>query len=196
MKRLEAAILAGVIAVASCGGGDDDDDTAGADADVTAPDSGAGGTDASAALIPDPGTTMNGEWTDVEPNDRPDQATPVGIVTGPAWMGFVEPYTAINPEDDVDYFVMRTGDAASLDNVYLEACWSFTGNLADMYMYEVQGGVKGSMVASGTSGDASCEPLLAAGTGSSILSADTVYLVEVRGAPGLSLGGDPGLYSA
>ena len=198
MHRLAILILAGALALPACGGDDDNaaDASASLDADTTAIDSSPGAPDASTALIPNPGTTMNGEWTDIEPNDRPDQATPVGIVTGPAWMGFVAPYTAISPANDVDYFVMSTGAANTLDSIYLEACWSFNGNLLDMYMYEVNQGVQGTMVASSVTPDTSCEPLVAAATGSTLLSADTVYLIEIRGAPGLNLGGDPGLYSA
>src|SRR5262245_50770730 len=52
-----------------------------------------GGTGGAAEPIPDPGMVMGGEWTDVEPNDKPGQAVPVGILNGPVWMGFAEPFT-------------------------------------------------------------------------------------------------------
>ncbi len=117
---------------------------------------GAGGT--SAGPIPDPGTVMNGEWVDTEPNDTPDQAVPMGILTGPIWAGFVEPYTALNPEDDVDYFVFKTD--ADVTNVYMSLCWSFMGNLLDMNLYEVVGQAQGALVKASVSTASGCETLV------------------------------------
>src|SRR5689334_14060976 len=54
------------------------------------------GTGGDTGPVPDPGTAMGADWTDVEPNDQPSQAVPVGIVTGSIWMGFADPPTAIS----------------------------------------------------------------------------------------------------
>src|SRR5262245_40275916 len=62
--------------------------------------------------VPDPGTTEGGEWTDVEPNNDPSHAVPVGVLTGPVWMGFADPVTKINGPGDSDFFVFKTKDAA------------------------------------------------------------------------------------
>ncbi len=145
-------------------------------------------------LIPDPGNGMNGEWTDIEPNDLPSQAVPMGILSGPIWAGFVMPYTAINPATDVDYFVFKTG--ADLSGIYMALCWSFAGDLLDMYLYQVDSQMQGAMVASAATTGSGCETLVDFGMGATVLAPDTTYLLEVRGAPGLDLAGDPGLYSA
>lgn len=154
------------------------------------------GTGGGMGTVPDPGTAMGGEWTDVEPNDTPSQAVPVGTILGSAWMGFAQPYTAINPETDVDYFVFRTADAASLDSDYISVCWSFPGNLLDLELYEVVNSMQGPLVASAAQTTAGCETVLDFGQGSTLLKPDTVYLLKVAGAPGLMLNGDPGLYDA
>jgi hypothetical protein len=145
-------------------------------------------------LIPDPGNEMGGEWTDIEPNDTPDHAVPMGILAGPIWAGFSEPYTAINPETDVDYFVFKTNN--DLASINMQLCWSFAGNLLDMNLYEVQNQMQGMLVASSADTAPGCETLIDFGEGPTMLTANTTYLLEVRGAPGLDLAGDPGLYNA
>ena len=172
---------------------DASDDDAGA-GDMGTPDNGVA--DMGVALVPDPGTDTNTEWTDVEPNDDPSTAVPQGILAGPVWMGFVMPYTTINDDTDVDYFVFRTGDAASLGNVYIASCWSIGRDMINLYLYQVDNGVQGALVDSAESTDTSCETIVDFGEGSTLLVADTVYLLEVRAAPGLALGADVGLYSA
>jgi hypothetical protein len=183
------------------GGGGNDATTASSSANSTASVASSGNATAAmssstgmAGLIPDPGNEMNGEWTDIEPNDLPSQAVPMGILTGPIWAGFVEPYTAIDPETDVDYFVFKTG--ADLTNVYMSLCWSFNGNLLDLYLYEVENQMQGAEVASSVDTAPGCETLVDFGEGPTVLAANTTYLLEVRGAPGLDLAGDPGLYNA
>jgi hypothetical protein len=160
------------------------------------PNGGAGPGGMMTGMIPDPGNQPSGEWTDVEPNDTPSQATPMGILTGPMWMGFTEPLTAINPATDVDYFVFKTGDATSLANVYMSICWSFAGNLLDLRLYEVVNSMQGPEAAMAATTGTGCETLVDFGEGPTVLTADTTYLLEVAGAPGLNLGTDPGLYNA
>ena len=214
-----AALVAGAIGAASMAvgcGGDDSTTTGGtgttsATTTSSAPtggptgSGGAGGGSATTSTststtgggtVPDPGDAMGAEWTDIEPNEAPSDAVPVGILAGPVWAGFVQPYTAINPEDDVDYFVFKTGDAASLANVYVQLCWSFAGNLLDMDLYEVTGGQQGALVKSSTDTAPGCETLIASGEGGTVLAPTTVYLLKVYGPAGLALNGDPGLYSA
>ena len=157
---------------------------------------GGGGTGGAAEPIPDPGTVMGGEWTDVEPNDKPSQAVPVGILNGPVWMGFADPYTAISSPTDVDYFVFKSTDAAGLPNVNIQICWSFPGNLLDLNLYEVVSSQQGSLVKSATDTGTGCETLVDIGQAATDLKPDTVYLLEVVAGPGLDLAGDPGLYSA
>ena len=157
---------------------------------------GGGGSGGTMELIPDPGMVAGGEWTDVEPNDTPGQAVPVGILNGPVWAGFVEPYTAISSPTDVDYFVFRSGDAASLPNVNIQICWSFAGNLLDLNLYNVVNSQKGSLVKSAADTAAGCETLIDFGEAPMVVQPDTIYLLEVVAGPGLNLGGDPGLYGA
>ncbi|NUP11415.1 MAG: hypothetical protein HOW73_35670 [Polyangiaceae bacterium] len=147
-----------------------------------------------AGMIPDPGPQMDGEWVDVEPNDTPSQAVPMGTLTGPIWAGFMEPYTAINPEDDVDYFVFKTGGDVS--GVYMALCWGFPGNLLDMNLYEVVDQHQGDLVKTAAATTDGCETLIDVGTGAADLTPNTTYLLEVAAAPGLVLGGDEGLYGA
>jgi len=147
------------------------------------------------AMVPDPGDMPANEWPDKEPNDDPSHAVPVGVVQGAFWMGFADPPNAISSPTDKDYYVFKTGDAASLD-LNLQICWSFAGNLLDLYLYEVVGGVQGALVKSATATTSGCETLISAGQGPMLLKPATVYLLEVVAGPGLNLGGDPGLYDA
>lgn len=182
----------------SAGGGGAGTTTDGGGGNGGAPSEGGGGAGGMAMgeTVPDPGTVMGGEWTDVEPNDSASQAVPVGIMNGPVWMGFAEPYTAIGSNTDVDNFVFKSPDAATLPNVNIQICWSFPGNLLDLYLYEVVDSKKGMLVASATETAGACETVIDFGQGPTILQPDSVYLLEVTAGPGLDLAGDPGLYSA
>jgi hypothetical protein len=187
-----AAPLAATVGLAvACGGGDG----AKSDGGAGAPD-GSGPDAVVSEIIPDPGTVEAGEWTDQEPNDTPGQATPVGIMNGPVWAGFVEPYTTIQSVTDVDWFVFRTKDQASLVNDYVQFCWGGAVNLLDLYLYEVVDQHQGPLVRSAESTDTSCETIVGAGEGDTILTADTTYLLEVRAAPGLAPGAVPAMYGA
>lgn len=148
--------------------------------------------------VPDPGTQVGKTWTDVEPNDTPDKAFPGGVLSFAFWMGFAQPATKIGTNTDVDFFVFKTGDAASITGIGgpLSVCWSGGINLLDLYLYKVENSRKGPLVRSATTADSSCETVVDAGQASTVLAPNTVYLLEVRAAPGLNLGGNPGLYSA
>jgi hypothetical protein len=189
--RPRASFAATIALVAACGGGDGG-----------SPDSGGNGPDAAgpdgavAELVPDPGTVEAGEWTDVEPNDTPGNATPVGIMNGPVWAGFVEPYTQIGSTTDVDWYVFKTKDAATLVNDYIQFCWGGGINLLDLYLYEVVDQRQGPLVRSAETTDTTCETVIPAGEGATILTADTTYLLEVRAAPGLEAAAVPAFYGA
>ena len=97
MKHL--LILALAVLVCGCGRrrGDDDDAADGdadadADGDVDADaDGDADGDvdgDADGDAVPDPGDEVGGEWTDIEPNDDPGHAVPVGIIAGAVGGGY------------------------------------------------------------------------------------------------------------
>lgn len=187
MRRVLYILAIG--AAAACGGGGEQFEDAAAGSDGAGPDM-AGG------VIPDPGTEVGGEWTDVEPNDTPSQATPVGVLNGPAWVGFVEPFTEIASTTDVDYFVFKTADAASLANDYISLCWGGGVNLLDAHLYEVVDQHQGTEVVTATTTNTSCETVIDFGQGPTILAADTVYLLELRAAPGLPAAGLPIGYSA
>ena len=101
-----------------------------------------------------------------------------------------------NDDTDVDYFVFRTGDTASLANIFIGACWSIGVDLLNMTVYQVDNATQGALIRSADSTDTNCETLVGFGEGSTVFVADTVYLLEVRAAPGLSLGANSGLYMA
>ena len=146
--------------------------------------------------IPDPGTETNAEFTNSEPNDTPAQATPVGILTGPIWAGFVMPYAMIDNNTDSDFFVFKTGNQASLANLYIMICWSGAIDLLDLYLYAVDNNQQGAEVKTAATTDTSCETLINFGEGTTLLAAETTYLLEIRAGQGLDLGGHNGTYSA
>lgn len=127
---------------------------------------------------------MNAEWKDVEPNDTPDKAVPVGILTTP-WAGFSMPYTTINTATDVDYFVFRTGDATQLMSSQLAMCWSGNFNLLDMYLYAVDAqNHQGALVKSWTSTASGCETAWMSNGAAQGLMPNTTYLLEIRAGAG------------
>jgi len=153
---------------------------------------GAGG-GAPADVIPDPGTAMGAEWTDIEPNDRPSQAVKVGVLQT-VWAGFVMPFTTINSATDKDFFVFRTGTATQLASSSLLLCWSGMFNLLDMYLYSVDAQQhQGPLVRSWTATTAGCETAFQGNGADAGLTPNTVYLLEVRAAPGATT---PTPYSA
>jgi hypothetical protein len=145
-----------------------------------------------AGNIPEPPMSPADEWADREPNDTPDQAVPVGMIQYALWMGFSQPTTMINRTDDVDYFVFRTGADAS---AFMSICWGGSRNLLDMALYEVQNNTQGALVRRADTTNDQCETLIGMGE-TGVLQANSVYLLEVRAAPGLSLAGTDGMYSA
>ena len=170
---------------------DDDDDTAG---DGDADGDGDGDGDADGDVVPDPGEVVGGEWTDIEPNDDPSHAVPVGILAGPVWAGFAEPFTQLESTDDTDFFVFATGEAATLADVYILLCGP--ANTMDLYLSEVVDGHMGGQISSAAGNDTGCVSMIEVGQGPEILTATTSYVLEVRAQPGAAGASFPALYSA
>ena len=152
------------------------------------------------ALIPVPPMTAANEWPDVEPNDTPAQAVPVGMLQFAFWMGFGMPLNMFSSNTDVDYYVFRTGDAASLTNVLLQICWGadMGGGRVDLlnaYIYEVNNGVQGQAVVTAEDTDTSCENMVS-GDASMIMAANSIYLLEVRPPAGADISNHTGMYGA
>ncbi|MBI2374118.1 MAG: hypothetical protein HYV07_08970 [Deltaproteobacteria bacterium] len=168
-------------------------DAAGGDASPN--DSGSDDSGMMALLIPDPPTTSADEWPDTEPNDTPDHAVPVGVLNFAFWMGFGSEPNQIATDTDVDYYVFRTGaDLAGF--APLQICASDQINLFDLALYEVQNRAQGALVREANSSAPSCETLMSSDEVPTLLHANSVYLLRVGAAPGLSLGGSTGMYSA
>ncbi|MBI4822393.1 MAG: hypothetical protein HY791_39400 [Deltaproteobacteria bacterium] len=160
-------------------------------------DNGTADTGVVAMSVPDPGTDTSGEFRDVEPNDTPGTATPVGVLTSPAWMGFSTPVTQLESAADVDYYVFRTGPETTLPNVYVAACWSVgLGNLIDMELFEVLDGAQGRSVRAANGTQDQCETIIDSGAASDLLAADSVYLLRVNAGPGVTIAPGAGTYSA
>jgi hypothetical protein len=64
--------------------------------------------------IPDPGTSdgVDNNFTDVEPNNTPDQATPLGVAAGAGVAVWVNGNTIGGPSNPADYFVFKSNAAA------------------------------------------------------------------------------------
>jgi hypothetical protein len=145
-------------------------------------------------VVPDPGQgSTGGEWTDVEPNNTPGTATPVGPVQGAPWLGFTQPYTQINSNTDVDYYSFKTTTSLDFD---ISFCWSAPVDLLDLSLYAVVNSQKGPLLKAAATNSTSCENLIAFGErspdGGPFFQPDASYLLEVRAAPGLILPGDGG----
>ncbi len=179
MNRVRLLAALSLVAL-SCGGDGGSADTGppGPDADRT-PDA------TMAAMVPDPGTAVGGEWTDVEPNDTPENAVPVGTVQFAIWAGFAPPYTTINTPTDVDFYVFRAPPAADLPNLNMQFCWGGGLDLLDLYLYEVVNMLQGALIRTANTTNTSCETIIAPGEGPTYLTGDAVYLLEVRAAPSL-----------
>jgi hypothetical protein len=65
-----------------------------------------------------------------------------------------------------------------------------------MFLYRVDNGLQGPMVASATAPTGSCQTLVMAGQGATLLLPNQRYLLEVRAAMGLNLNGMSGMYGA
>ena len=158
---------------AACGGGGGDDVASGPDA--------AGG-----ATVPDPGTAaIPFSWPDTEPNDSPSHAVPLGtsVNAGEAtWFDGTAASGQLGGSDTSDFFVFKSSPQGG--NFHAGPCWDGTAapNLMDFYLYEVDSGTVGAMVASSTDTDPACENMSAAAD--ITMQPSTVYLLELRATAG------------
>ncbi len=172
MRRAALVVFAGAL-VAGCGGSSSTSHT------VVKFDAG------DASGIPDPGTSdqVNVAFVDVEPNDTPEQATPLGIAKSGDVVVWVANNTVGGPSNPADYFVFESGPVAS--NFEFDMCFSspITGMTAGLWKVE-DATAQMPPVATWTITD-SCAPSFMAP-----LDASSEYLFGV-----LATGG-PGLYTA
>jgi hypothetical protein len=147
--------------------------------------SGTGGGGTSMAMIPDPGTgdAVDQDWTNVEPNDTPAQATPLGVAMGDIWT-WVSSNNA-GGSDTSDYFVFKSapdGGTLHFDVCFGAPITSMTANL-----WKVSGGVQVQPAVATWNSTGGC----VTDTGAELmLLPSTEYLV------GLTIAGDAGTYSA
>jgi hypothetical protein len=105
-----------------------DTGTAAMDSGTMAMDSGMADTGAMSGAIPDPGTGggVNQDFGNVEPNDTPQTATPLGIASTADVHVWVTNNT-IGGTDLADYFVFKTGPMPG--QFTFDICWSMVTNL-------------------------------------------------------------------
>jgi len=164
----------------------------------------AGGLDATAMdamamapLVPVPPMTGAFDWPDIEPNDTAAQAVPVGILEGAMWMGFGATPSRIATNTDTDFYVFRTGNAASLVGQQpMSVCGSQGVDLVDLYLYAVVNGRLGALLKSAATTTPSCETILSTAEIPMVLMPESIYVLEVRAAAGLMLGANTGGYNA
>lgn len=162
-------ICAAALFVFACGGGGGN-----------GPDAAGGGS------IPDPGSAaIPFSWPDTEPNDTPQTAVPLGtsVNAGEAtWFDGTATSGQLGGSDTEDYFVWKSSTQGG--NFHAGPCWDGTAapNLLDFFVYEVDNGQEGQMVASSTDTDPACENMAAAADFT--MQPSTVYLLELRAKPG------------
>jgi hypothetical protein len=145
----------------------------------------------SGGLIPDPGTTdqVDNDFMSVEPNNTPQQATPLGTAMGAGVAVWVSGNTTGGSSNPADYFVFKSGPAgdAGAPSMTFNICFTPPITAMTATLWKVANGAQvmppvgtwmstGSCVTSGTTG----APLMAS----------TEYLF------GLTATGGPGMYSA
>lgn len=89
------------------------------------------------AVIPDPGggTMVDNDFKNVEPNDSPGQATPLGTAKGPDVMVWVN-NNSTGGADTTDYFVFKSGPMAGQFTLGMSGlCWKggITGLTATLW---------------------------------------------------------------
>jgi hypothetical protein len=137
--------------------------------------------------IPSPGTSdqVDNDFTDVEPNNTPEQATPLGVAAGSdvnVWVNGNSIGGSDNPED---YFVFEssaTAGAFTFDVCFMAPVTAMTATL-----WKVADGAEVTPPVGTWTSSAGCVTGPMAGAP---LEASTVYLF------GLSATGGPGMYGA
>jgi hypothetical protein len=146
-----------------------------------------GGGGGAMAMVPDPGTSdqVDQDWTNVEPNNTPAQATPLGVAMGDIWTWVGS--NSAGGSNTSDYFVFKSAAGPDAGTLHFDMCFgppitSMTANL-----WKVSGGVQQQPALATWNSSGGC----VTDTGAELpLSPSTVYLV------GLTIAGDAGTYSA
>jgi hypothetical protein len=136
--------------------------------------------------IPDPGTGngVDNNFGDIEPNDTPSQATPLGIAASSTVRVWVT-NNSIGGSDVADYFVFKSASAAgtfSFDICYSGSVGTLTATLWTVANGQMVTPPVGTWMSSGT-----C--VMSSGMGAA-LAASTTYLF------GVTATGGAGMYSA
>ncbi len=136
--------------------------------------------------IPDPGTGhgVDGDFADVEPNDTPSQATPLGIAASSTVRVWVT-NNSIGGSDTADYFVFKSGAAAgtfSFDMCFSGSIGGLTATLWTVSNGQMVTPPVGTWMSAGT-----C--VVSSGMGAP-LAANTTYLF------GVTATGGAGMYTA
>jgi len=137
--------------------------------------------------IPDPGTSdgVDNNFTDVEPNNTPDQATPLGVAAGAGVAVWVNGNT-IGGSDSADYFVFNSGPKAGPFS--FDICFNSPDNTSlTATLWKVVGGAEQKPPVGTWTGAMGCVTDM---TAAPMLEASTDYLF------GLTASGAGGMYSA
>jgi hypothetical protein len=147
---------------------------------------GAGG-GSTMAMVPDPGTSdqVDQDWTNVEPNNTPAQATPLGVAMGDIWT-WVSSNTA-GGSNTSDYFVFKSAAGPDAGTLHFDMCFGAPITSMTASLWKVSGGVQQQPALATWNSTGGC----VTDNGAELpLSPSTVYLV------GLTITGDAGTYSA
>jgi hypothetical protein len=139
------------------------------------------------ANVPDPGTgtQINVDWTDVEPNDTPGQATPLGVATGDIYM-WVGGNNA-GGSNTADYFVFKSASGPDAGQFSFDMCYSTPITGMNANLWKVSGGMQQQPAVATWMGNTSCVTDMGAPVS---LLPNTVYLF------GVTISGGSGTYSA
>jgi hypothetical protein len=140
------------------------------------------------ATVPDPGTSnkVDNEWADVEPNDTPSQATPLGTAGGDIYTWVSN--NAAGGSNSQDYFVFKSGPGPDAGSLSFDMCWQAPITNMNASLWKVSGGVQQQPAIASWTGSGTCVTDMAM---TAPLAPSTVYLF------GLTItGGDGGAYFA
>jgi hypothetical protein len=170
---------------AACGGGNNGTGT-GTGGGGSTTTSGMGG-ETGSVKVPDPGTVdqVDNDFTDMEPNNTPSQATPLGIAQGGGVFVWVNGNEIGGSGNPADYFVFQNGPTAG--PLSFDICFDAPVTAMTATLWKVVGGDQ-QLPALGTW--TSANGCVTDPTAMPMLDANTVYLF------GLTATGGPGMYAA
>ena len=150
---------------------------------------GGGGDMAMGAMVPDPGagSAVDQDFTSMEPNDTPAQATPLGVAKGPditVWVGG----NKTGGGDTVDYFVFKSGPSAGQFSLGMGGmCWMGAVTNLTATLWKVANGQQVMPSIHQWTGNGTCVKSM---PGDAPVEANTVYLL------GVTASGGAGTYAA